>query len=430
MITRYSRPEMAKIWTDKARYETWLQIEIMAAEYMAKKGLVPSQALSLIKRKAKIDEERISEIEEKVKHDIIAFLTQLEETIGPEARYLHMGLTSSDVVDTSLAVLLERASDVIETDLKNFIQTMRALAKKYQNTPMVGRSHGIHAEPITFGLKVANWLSEALRNQERFGRARASVAYGKLSGAVGTFAHSDPEMEAYVCEKLHLKPEPIATQIVPRDRHAEYMSALALIGGMIERIATEIRHLQRTEVLEVEEPFTQGQKGSSAMPHKRNPIGCENICGLSRLIRGNMMAAYENIPLWHERDISHSSAERVILPDTTSLVNYALNRLNNILKGLAVYPQRMKANLQQTEEFLATQRIMLELINKGLERQAAYEMVQVHAIEAWKNGTSFRQRVEQDAPIGKHLTKKELAACFDLSNHFRNVKTLFKRVGI
>lgn len=295
---------------------------------------------------------------------------------------------------------------------------------------MVGRSHGIHAEPITFGVKVAGWVSEAKRNIKRFEAARAAVAVGKLSGAVGTFAHNDPDVEAYVCKKLGLTPEPLATQVIPRDRHAEFMTALSLIAGMIERISTEIRHLQRTEVLEAEEPFTKGQKGSSAMPHKRNPIGAENLCGLARLIRGNTMASLESIALWHERDISHSSVERVILPDTTILVDYALARLNNILTGLRVYPKRMKKNLQRTEEFLASEKIMLALVKKGLDRQHGYGLVQRNALEAWTQEKSFRKLIEADADIMSQLNKKELAACFDTSSHLRHVNTLFKRVGI
>lgn len=384
----------------------------------------------MIKKKAKIKVARILEIEKTVKHDVIAFLSQLEETIGPEARYLHMGLTSSDVVDTSFAIQIKEAGQLLETDLLELIKTLKALAKKHQFSAQVGRSHGIHAEPITFGLKVAGWLTEAKRNLERLNRARASIAVGKLSGAVGTFAHNDPDVEAYVCKKLGLTPEPIATQVVPRDRHAEFMTTLALVAGMLDRIATEIRHLQRTEVLEAEEPFTKGQKGSSAMPHKRNPIGSENICGLARVIRGNAMAALENIALWHERDISHSSVERIIFPDTTIALDFALNRMNNILQHLQVYPKRMKANLAKTEEFLATQKILLALVKKGFDRQKGYEMVQKNALEAWTEQKSFRRLIEADSHVTDVLSKKELAVCFDTKEHFRNIKVLFKRAGL
>lgn len=430
MIPRYTRPEMAAIWTDENRYKAWLQVEILAAEAMAKKGMVPRKAIAVIKKKAKIKVDRILKIEETVKHDVIAFLTQLEETIGPEARFLHIGLTSNDVLDTSFAILLKQAGELLQKDLDQFLVTLRALARKYKDHPMAGRSHGIHAEPITFGLKVAGWLSEAQRNRERLQSVRQKMAVGKLSGAVGTFAHNDPDVEEFVCKKLGLTPEPLATQVVPRDRHAEFMTTLAIIGGMLERIGTEIRHLQRTEVLEVEEPFTKGQKGSSAMPHKRNPIGSENICGLARLIRTNAVAALENIPLWHERDISHSSVERVIFPDTTILLNYSLNRMNNMLKNLRVYPKRMKENLRKTEDFLASEKIMLALVNKGMDRQVGYGLVQRNALDAWTNGKPFRKLIEADKDIMKHLKKQDLKKCFDTSSHLRHVQTLFKRVKV
>ncbi len=430
MIPRYSRKAMSDIWTDNRRYQAWFEIEVLAAEALSRTGKVPKKAIANIRKKVFIDVPRILEIEATVKHDVIAFLTQMEEAIGPDARYLHMGLTSSDVVDTALAIQIKEAGEILQADLEELIVTLRALAKKHKDTTMVGRSHGVHAEPITFGLKAAGWLSEAMRNRERLKAARADIAYGKLSGAVGTFAHNNPDVEAYVCGKLGLKPEPIATQVIPRDRHAHFLTTLAIIAGMMERIATEIRHLQRTEVLEAEEPFTKGQKGSSAMPHKRNPIGCENICGLARLARGNAMAAIENIALWHERDISHSSVERVILPDTTTLIDYALHRLNGILRDLQVYPQRMLSNLQKTEGFLASEKIMLALVKTGLDRQVAYGMVQKNALDAWLNGKPFRPLIEKDADIKKRLNPKVLAACFDTSSHLRHVGTLFKRVGL
>lgn len=430
MIPRYSRPIMSQIWTDESRYQAWFEVEVLAAEALSKKNLVPKKAIENIRKKVRIDVPRILEIEKTVKHDVIAFLTQLEEVIGPEARFLHMGLTSSDVLDTSLAIQMKQACSILEMDLIQLIAALKNLANKHKKNPMVGRSHGVHAEPITFGIKAAGWYTEANRNLERLKKAKETVSVGKLSGAVGTFAHNDPDVEKYVCQKLGLKAEPVATQVVARDRHAEFMTTLALIAGMLERIATEIRHLQRTEVLEAEEPFTKGQKGSSAMPHKRNPIGSENICGLARLARGNCMASLENIALWHERDISHSSVERVILPDTTILIDFALARMTNMLENLQVYPDRMLKNLSRTEEFLASEKIMLLLVKKGLDRQKGYEMVQRNALEAWTEQKSFRKLIEVDAVIAKHLTKKELAPCFDTSKHLRHVNTLFKRAGL
>ncbi len=430
MIPRYSRPQMAAIWSDERRYEIWFEIEALASESMVKSGRVPKEAVATIRKKARINVPRILEIESVVKHDVIAFLTQLEECIGPSARYLHMGLTSSDIVDTALAVQIKEAGALLDIDMFRFVSVLRKLAQTHKDTVMVGRSHGVHAEPITFGVKAAGWLAEATRNHERLTQAREMVAYGKLSGAVGTFAHNDPQVEAYVCKKLALKPEPLATQVIPRDRHAHFMTTLAIIGGMLERIATELRHLQRTEVLEAEEPFTKGQKGSSAMPHKRNPIGSENICGLARLIRANAMAALENIALWHERDISHSSVERVILPDTTILLDYALNRMAGILENLQVYPERMHQNLKKTEDFLATQSILLALIKTGLDRQKGYEIVQKNALEAWTEQKSFRDLVENDERITSRLSKKDLAKCFDTSHHYRHVGTLLKRAGV
>ncbi len=430
MIPRYTRQQMAAIWTDERRYRAWFDIEVLSAEALAKTGKVPKSAIATLRKNARINVPRILEIEATVKHDVIAFLTQLEESIGPAARFLHMGLTSSDVVDTALAVQIKEAGALLDLDLIRFINVLRQLAKKHKDTPMVGRSHGVHAEPITFGVKVAGWLSEALRNRARLTEAREMIAVGKLSGAVGTFAHNNPDMEIYVCKKLGLKPEPLATQVIPRDRHAHFMTTLALIAGMLERIATELRHLQRTEVLEAEEPFTKGQKGSSAMPHKRNPIGSENICGLARLVRGNAMAALENIALWHERDISHSSVERVIFPDTTILLDYALHRMAGILENLQVYPERMLQNLLKTQDFLATQSILLGLVKAGVDRQKGYEMVQKNALEAWTQQKSFRKLVEADKRITGVLSKNDLAKAFDTSRHYRHVNTLFKRVGV
>lgn len=430
MIPRYTRKEMAQIWTDERKYQAWFEVEYLVAEAMSKNGQVPDAALKKIKNKAKIDVPRILEIEKTVKHDVISFLTQLEETIGPEARYLHMGLTSSDVVDTAMAIQIKEAGVLLDKDLRDLIDALKKLSRENKDNVMVGRSHGIHAEPITFGIKVAGWVSEANRNLDRLTAARENIAVGKLSGAVGTFAHNDPDIEDYVCKKLGLKPEPLATQVIPRDRHAHFMTTLAIVGGMLERIATEIRHLQRTEVLEVEESFTKGQKGSSAMPHKRNPIGSENITGLARIIRSNAVAALENIPLWHERDISHSSVERVIFPDTTILLDYALVRMTNMIQNLRVFPKNMIRNLKKTEEFLATQKILLALVNKGIDRQVGYVMVQKNAMEAWTHQQSFRKLIENDKLVLKHLSKKDLAECFDTSKHLRHTKTLLKRAGI
>ncbi len=430
MIPRYSRSQMSSIWSDERRYRAWFEIEALSAEAMVKSGRVPKSAIHKIRRNARINVARILQIEATVKHDVIAFLTQMEECIGPEARYLHMGLTSSDVVDTALAVQIKDAGSLLDADMALFIATLRNLAKKYKDTPMVGRSHGVHAEPITFGIKVAGWLAEAIRNRKRLTEAREMVAVGKLSGAVGTFAHNNPDVEAFVCKRLGLKPEPLATQVIPRDRHAHFMTTCAIIGGMLERIATELRHLQRTEVLEAEEPFSKGQKGSSAMPHKRNPIGSENICGLARLVRGNAMAALENIALWHERDISHSSVERVIFPDTTILLDYALHRMTGILENLLVYPDRMMQNLMKTQDFLATQSILLALVKTGLDRQKSYEMVQKNALEAWTQQKSFRKLVEADKGITAKLPKAVLKKCFETKGHYRHVNTLFKRVGV
>lgn len=421
---------MSAIWSDDRRYQAWFDVEVLASEALVKEGKVPKAAISTMRKKVRINVKRILKIEATVKHDVIAFLTQMEECIGPAARFLHMGLTSSDVVDTALAIQVKEAGALLDLDLLRLISVLRKLARKYRDTPMVGRSHGVHAEPITFGIKVAGWLSEAQRNRARLTAAREMMAVGKLSGAVGTFAHNNPNVEAYVCKKLGLKPEPLATQVIPRDRHAQFMTTLALVGGMLERIATEIRHLQRTEVLEAEEPFTKGQKGSSAMPHKRNPIGSENICGLARIIRGNAMAALEDIALWHERDISHSSVERVIFPDTTILLDYALNRMSGILDNLQVYPARMRRNLKKTEEFLAAQKILLELVKAGLDRQKGYEMVQKNALEAWTKEKSFRTLIEMDKNITSRLSSATLAKCFDTKSHLRYVKTLFRRVGV
>jgi adenylosuccinate lyase len=430
MIERYTRPEMAALWTDEYRFKKMLDVEILATEALVKQKKVPAQALAVIRRKAKINVARIREIEREVKHDVIAFVTQVGEGIGPEARFLHMGLTSSDVLDTALAVQMVEAIDILLQDVAALRGTLATLSKRHAKTLMMGRSHGIHGEPITFGIKVAGWYAEMGRAIERLKQARAVAGFGKLSGAMGTFAHLGPEVEQYVCKKLGLKGEPVATQVVPRDRHAEYMCHLAVVAAGIERIATEIRHLQRTEVLEAEEPFTKGQKGSSAMPHKRNPIASENLCGLARLIRGNAQASLESVALWHERDISHSSVERVVLPDSTILLDYMVNRLNGVLAGLQVYPENMKRNMSKTVEIIASQRVLLALVEKGWRREDAYREVQAHAMKAWFEDSSFRELVENDAHIMKDLKASDLDGCFDAAYYVRRSRDLLKRAGL
>jgi len=430
MIERYSRPEMTRLWTDEYRFDKMLEVELMATEALVKQHQVPAKAYAAIRRKAKINVARIRQIEREVKHDVIAFVTQVAENMGPESRFLHMGLTSSDVLDTALAKQLVEATDLLLADVSTLRKTLAVLAKRHAKTLMMGRSHGIHGEPITFGIKVAGWYAEMGRAVTRLKQARAAIAYGKLSGAMGTFAHLDPSIEAYVCRKLGLKGEPVATQVVPRDRHAEYMCHLAVVAAGIERIATEIRHLQRTEVLEAEEPFSKGQKGSSAMPHKRNPIASENLCGLARLIRGYAQACLENVALWHERDISHSSVERVALPDATILLDFMFNRLNGVLAGLLVYPENMKRNMSKTVEIIASQRVLLALVDKGWRREEAYKQVQDHAMKAWLEGFSFRHLVEEDAKIMNVLSRADLDRCFDATYYVRRGKDLLKRAGL
>ena len=429
MIERYSRPEMSRLWTDQHRFETMLKVELLATEALVKDRQVPAAAYKKIKAKAKINVARIREIEKEVKHDVIAFVTQVGEGIGPESRYLHLGLTSSDVLDTALAVQMVESADVIIEDLKVFLKTIGVLAKKHQSTLMMGRSHGIHGEPMTFGIKVAGWYTEMKRAIVRMHRAQEIVRVGKLSGAMGTFAHLDPHVEAYVCKKLNLYPESVATQVVPRDRHAEFLCHLSVIAAGIERIATEIRHLQRTEVLEAEEPFTKGQKGSSAMPHKRNPIASENVCGLARLIRGYAQAQLESVALWHERDISHSSVERVGLVDSLILLDFMIHRMNGVLAGLQVYPENMKRNLGRTVEIIASQRVLLALVEKGWRREDAYRVVQGHAMRAWQESLSFRHLVESDPQL-KVLSKATLDACFNPAPYIRHAGTLLKRAGL
>ncbi|MFH1953652.1 MAG: adenylosuccinate lyase [Pseudomonadota bacterium] len=428
MIKRYTRPEMGRIWDDENRYAKWLDVEIAACEAMSEEGIIPANSLKEIKERAGFSVERILEIEEETKHDVIAFLTSVAEYVGPESRYIHLGLTSSDILDTSFALLLKEAMDLIIQDVQGFMKTLKGRAVEHKNTVMIGRSHGIHAEPITFGLKLAVWYSEMERNLRRLEEARDIISYGKLSGAVGTFANVSPRVEALACAKLGLKPAEISTQIIQRDRHAQYFTALAILAGTLEKIAVEIRHLQRTEVLEAEEPFKKGQKGSSAMPHKKNPIGSENISGLARLVRSNSLAAMENMALWHERDISHSSVERIIAPDSTILIDFMLHRLGRIVKGLVVHPDNMLENLNKTKGLIFSQQALIKLAEKGLERQKAYVMVQRNAMRVWESGQDFKGLIMGDKEIAGYLNKAEIEEIFDLNYHLKHVDEIFGRV--
>jgi adenylosuccinate lyase len=430
MIPRYSRPEMARIWSQDAKYETWLRVEIAVCEVYAKRGVIPVEALGRIKAKAGVDAARIDEIEAKTRHDVIAFLTTLEESIGADSRYVHIGMTSSDVLDTALALQLQQACDLLLGDLERFRGALRALALRHKDTLCVGRSHGVHAEPMVFGLKPAVWYAEAGRNIERLRRAKEAVRVGKISGAIGTFAHVDPDVEEEVCRLLGLEPDPISTQVVQRDRHAELCSVLAIVAASLEKVAVEIRSLQRTEILEAEEPFAEGQKGSSSMPHKRNPVGSENVSGLARLVRTNALAALENVALWHERDISHSSVERVILPDSTILVDYMLHRMTGIIDGLHVYPGRMKENMERSYGLMFSQRVLLKLADKGLRRQQAYEIVQRNAMCAWRERTDFHALLAADPEVTARLAPADLAACFEPAWYLRNVDAIYRRAGL
>jgi adenylosuccinate lyase len=430
MIERYSRPEMARLWTSEAKYDSWLQVELAVCEVYARRGVVPGDALNRIKARAKVDPQRIDAIEATTRHDVIAFLTNLEESIGPDSRYVHIGMTSSDVLDTALALQLQQASGLILAGLELLRAALRALALAHKTTLCVGRSHGIHAEPMTFGLKAALWYAEAGRNLERMRRARETVRVGKISGAVGTFAHIDPDVEEEACHLLGLEPAPISSQIVQRDRHAEFMATLAIVAASLEKIAVEVRALQRTEIGEVEEPFAEGQKGSSAMPHKRNPVSSENITGLARLVRANAGAALENVALWHERDISHSSVERVILPDSTTLLDYMLNRYAGVLEGLRVYPERMRENMERSFGLMYSQRVLLRLTETGLARQPAYEIVQRNAMRAWTERRPFQELLAADPEVTAHLTPAALAECFDPAWYLRNVDAIYRRLNL
>ncbi len=428
MIERYTRPEMGRIWKAENLYAKWLEVEIAACEAMAKENLVPRDALENIKKRAGFSVDRILEIEEETKHDVIAFLTSVAETVGPDSRYIHLGLTSSDIVDTSFALLLKEAMQLILQDVEKFIDVLKKRAMEHKYTVMIGRSHGVHAEPITFGLKLTVWYSEMLRNLKRLREALDVISYGKLSGAVGTFANVSPGVESFACEKLGLKPAEISTQIVQRDRHAQYFTSLAIVAGTLEKIAVEIRHLQRTEVLEAEEAFSKGQKGSSAMPHKKNPIGSENIAGLARLVRSNSLASMENMALWHERDISHSSVERVIGPDSTILIDFMLHRLTKIVRDLVVHPERMIKNLNQTKGLIFSQQILTKLAEKGVERQKAYVMVQRNAMKVWEIDQEFKQMILEDDEIGEYLSHKEIDDVFNVEYHLKYVDEIYKRV--
>ena len=428
MIERYTRPEMGMIWTLENKYMQWLKVEIAACEAWAEVGEIPKSALRTIREKARFDADRIDEIEKTVKHDVIAFLTSVAENVGADARFIHKGLTSSDVVDTALSLLMREASDTLIRDIRDLMAVLKRQAFKYKDTPCIGRSHGVHAEPMTFGLKFALWYADMARNIERMKRAKKVISVGKLSGAVGTFSNLPPTIEEKVCKRLGLGPEPIATQVIQRDRHAEYLAALAIVAASVEKIAIEIRHLQRTEVLEAEEPFEAGQKGSSAMPHKRNPVGSENLSGLARVVRTNAMAALEDIALWHERDISHSSVERIIIPDSSILVDYMLNRMKGILEGLQVYPGRMKENMAESYGLYNSQKVMLALTSKGLSREKAYALVQRTAMKSWREKKDFRGLLLKDRDVRKHISPKMMQDIFDLKHYFKRVDYLFARV--
>ncbi|MDD5687198.1 MAG: adenylosuccinate lyase [Elusimicrobia bacterium] len=419
MIERYSLPEMSKIWTDESRFQKMLDVEIAACEALNKYGEIPASALKKIKSKAKFNVKRIKQIENTVKHDVIAFLTSIAESVGKESVYIHKGLTSSDVLDTALALQLKDASDILIDDLIKFSKTIKKQAAKYQDVLMVGRTHGIHAEPITFGFKLAGWYTEILRDIERLKTAKENISFGKISGAVGTYAHLSPKIEEYVMIQIKLYPEPVSTQIVPRDRHAQFLSTLAVIAASLERFATEIRSLQRTEIAELEEPFTKGQKGSSAMPHKRNPVICEQMCGLSRVIRANALVSLENIALWNERDISHSSTERIIIPDSTILLDYMLNKMNYVIGNLNVNVENMKENLLSNSAIFS-QRLLLAVVNKGFAREKIYPIIQ----ELSRNGFKDKK------PLKEYLTDAEIEKCFDVRYYVRNVKTALKKLGI
>ncbi len=428
MIKRYSREKMATIWTEENKYKTWLQVEILVAEAWAELGVIPKEAAEEIKEKANFNPERILEIEKETRHDVIAFLTNVAEYVGPSARYLHWGMTSSDMLDTAMALRMKSAMEIIIEDVSALMDVIKKRAIEHKYTVMIGRSHGIHAEPITFGHKLAIWYDEMKRNKDRLLHALDTISYGKISGAVGTFAHIDPRVEEYVCKKLGLKPAPASNQIIQRDRYAEVFCSLAILASSVEKIATEIRHLQRTEVLEAEEYFHPGQKGSSAMPHKRNPILSENLCGLARLVRSYALPALENVALWHERDISHSSVERVIAPDAFIAADFMLARLTRVLDKLIVYPERMKKNLNLLKGLIFSQQVLLILTQKGVSREDAYKIVQRRAMEVWEGKGEFKERLLLDEDLKKYMSKEEIEEVFNIDYHLKHIDTIFKRV--
>lgn len=430
MLERYSRPEMRAIWTEENKFKAWLEVELCSCEAWAELGVIPKEDVEALRKGASFNIDRIYDIEQETRHDVIAFTRAVSETVGPERKWVHYGLTSTDVVDTANGYLLLQANAILKKDIERFIAILREKAVQYKDTPMMGRTHGVHAEPTTFGLKMALWHEEMKRNLERFEHAANGVQFGKISGAVGTYANIDPFVEQFVCEKLGITAAPISTQTLQRDRHAEYMATLALIATSLDKFATEIRALQKSEFREVEEAFAKGQKGSSAMPHKRNPIGCENISGLSRVIRGHMISAYENVPLWHERDISHSSVERVILPDATMLLNYMLNRFGNIVANLTVFPENMKRNMQATYGVPFSGRVMTKLIDKGFSREQAYDTVQPRAMQAWEEQRKFRDIIEGTPEITNVLSPEEIDDAFNPAWHLKHVDTIFKKLGL
>lgn len=430
MIERYGLPKMIKIWSEENKFAKMLQIELLTCEAWNKLGKIPKKSVVNIKSKAKIDIEKIKEIEEKTKHDVVAFVNNLSESLGADAKYIHMGLTSNDVLDTSLGLQMKEAFDILIEDIEQLQVVLEKQAKKYKNTVCIGRTHGVHAEPTTFGLKVALMHDEMGRNLERLKDARTGIAVGKLSGTIGTYTNIEPEVEEYVCAKLGLGVSYGSTQVVPRDRHAVCLSRIAIVGASLEKFATEIRHLQKTEVLEVEEPFAKGQKGSSAMPHKRNPVVCERICGLARLLRGNALAGIENVSLWHERDISHSSVERVILPDSTIILDYILNQFKDVIEGLNVYPKNMLVNLGKTNGLIYSQRVLLELMKKGLARPVAYDIVQKNAFESLSLNRDFKQVLLNDHKVKRYLSSNDVEACFDIRYYLRHISTIFKQLGL
>jgi adenylosuccinate lyase len=421
---------MGKIWAEENKFRIWLEIEILACEAQAQSGVIPSDAVKTIRKKAAFDVKRILEIENEVKHDVIAFLTNVGEYVGPESRFIHLGMTSSDILDTALSVQMKQSVELLLKDLDALKDVLARRAKEFRYTVMIGRTHGIHAEPVTFGLKLALWYAETLRNIDRLKSAAITISVGKISGAVGTYQHLDPSVEKYVCEKLGLKPSPISTQVLQRDRHAEFMNALAVCGCSLEKFATEIRHLQRTEVLEAEEYFSKGQKGSSAMPHKRNPITCERIAGLSRVLRGNAVAAMENVALWHERDITHSSVERVIIPDSCIVLDYMLAQFTKIIDKLLVYPENMQKNLNKTNGLVYSQEVLLALTKKGMKREDAYRVVQERAMKVWENGSDFKELISGSEEVKKLLSKAELDELFDSKRSLRHIDYIFERTGL